>query len=77
MAANDMNNNGKHIWSVMDRSSCKRHTADQGDPCFIIFGSEKMLSGVCGRRIKRAGFVGKVSPTSMSLKTNGGRRGKS
>lgn len=71
-------NSGEHIRTVVDTTPCPKHpNALKGLPCFTIrpgrsnaFG---YLAGICGARIKKHGFTGKVSPASMSLKTPGGR----
>jgi len=75
--SNPLINNGKHISRVMDEHSCGRHRAPIGVPCYHITpGSSDSfgyLAGVCGFRIKKAGYNGKISATSMRLKTPGGR----
>jgi len=60
-------NTGKHIQHISDSTECKKHKAPSGIPCFHIkHGSSFGYSaGVCGKRIKSAGFIGKISPTAM------------
>lgn len=72
-------NDGKHINTVLTRIECRKHSAPEGEPCFYIPpGSDKaktFLVGVCGSRIKRAGYIGTINPLSLRLKTPGGRSG--
>lgn len=74
-----MENTGTHIKEVVERTRCFKHNAEMGDPCFIVIPSaeriERFLSGVCGSRISKAGFNGKISPISMQLLSPGGRGG--
>lgn len=62
-------NSGKHIDDIVSRTSCKKHNASHGIPCFnVIYDNDKGEHGpaVCGNRIKRAGFNGKIHPNSLS-----------
>lgn len=65
------NNDGKRIVDVVDRVVCKKHKAEMGTPCWLIYpdirGSEKTRA-VCGSRIKAAGFVGQISETAVQTK---------
>jgi hypothetical protein len=73
-----VHNDGKHIHFVMTTTSCKKHSAVTGDPCYIVnsgTGSPATeLLGVCGVRIKRAGFNGKISETSFQTRRPSGPR---
>lgn len=63
-----LENTGRHMDRIVMNTSCKKHGADEGMPCYAIFpdtNSVAMLSGACGARIKRAGFNGKITPTSF------------
>jgi hypothetical protein len=68
-------NTGKHIASIIDRTRCDKHKAPNGEPCFHVdFGTRDGYgTGVCNRRIKLAGFNGKISLTSVQL-SKGGRK---
>lgn len=64
-----VNNTGKHIQHIMSQTSCKKHKASPDMPCFWMESSSDethILHGVCGRRAKKAGFTGKISPQSLS-----------
>ena len=69
-------NDGKHIENIVFETKCGRHNADRGNPCWAIESdvSDNSVVGVCGKRIKSAGFDGKISDQS-TLKT-GARNGK-
>lgn len=62
-------NNGKHIDDIIDRTSCDTHNATTGTACFYIrFDGGKGDNGpaICGTRIRKAGFNGKIHPNSLS-----------
>lgn len=72
-------NTGKHIGYILDLESCEKHQAPKGLPCYILVPgagdtkNSEFLDGVCGSRIRKAGYNGKISPTSIQL----GRKGRS
>lgn len=74
-----MVNDGRHIESIVANTACPKHNAVEDSPCFLIFPGAKsktvVLLGVCGPRIKRAGYNGTINPLSLRLKTPGGRAG--
>lgn len=68
-------NDGRHIETVVWANECKRHNVGRGEPCFVSYtGADEMISGVCGKRIKKAGFNGKIDPRSLSM--GGSKRGR-
>jgi hypothetical protein len=71
-----LQNDGKHIERIMTATSCGKHKAGEGLPCYIVNSgvTSNVYIGVCGKRIKKAGFTGSISPTSLALKAPGGRR---
>lgn len=76
MAQINIPNNGRHLTFILDTTSCRKHGADEGIPCYVVSPDSKNgsdLYGACGARIKRAGYTGKISEVSMSLNTPGGR----
>lgn len=69
-------NDGQHIEEIIKTTSCPRHKKAEGDACWYVFitFSKRFAPAVCGKRIKRAGFTGSISPSSLSLRTPGGRK---
>jgi hypothetical protein len=67
--ANYQPNSGRHVDDIVSRTSCEKHNAPEGIPCFYI-RSDKVSSdqglAVCGSRIRKAGFNGKIHPKSLS-----------
>lgn len=62
-------NSGEHIDEIVDKIGCDRHRVAKGVPCFEIRyndGRGKPGPAVCGSRIKKAGFNGKINPISIS-----------
>jgi hypothetical protein len=62
-------NDGRHITDAMERASCKKHGAPKGVPCWTLpknvgngFGR---YAAICNARIKRAGYIGSISPSSL------------
>lgn len=43
-------NNGKHISNIIERTSCKRHGAEEGDACWHILSDNGIFRAVCNRR---------------------------
>lgn len=71
-------NDGKHIDRIIEETNCRRHGVLKGFSCFHIMpdsNPNRLLLGVCGPRIERAGFVGKIDPRSMRAKSPGPRSG--
>lgn len=72
-----MDNKGQHIEDLMMRSACEKHRALVGEPCWYIpvghiFSGD--LRAICGKRVRRGGFNGKISPTSLALKKNSNKK---
>lgn len=70
-------NNGQHIASIMLSTVCETHNAPEGTACYeLVPGSsskKRALVGVCGARIKSAGYDGKINPTSLKAKASSSR----
>lgn len=66
MDSND--NTGQHIHETINTTSCSKHKASPGKPCWYIYSisSKLPLTAICGRRARAAGHVGKISAQSMS-----------
>lgn len=64
-----MDNLGVHIAGAIDRTTCTKHDAPKGIPCWSlpknVAGDLGHYASICGTRIKRAGFIGQISPQSM------------
>lgn len=61
-------NSGKHIDEIVSQTFCDKHDAEQGKPCYYLYYEKKFSNrgvGVCGERIKKAGFVGKIHHKSL------------
>lgn len=67
---NKAENNGKHIRRVIETTTCGRHRAGEGQACFVLpsVNHEVYHAGICGKRILKAGYNGKISPQSMRTK---------
>lgn len=71
-------NDGRHVKSIMATTPCGRHSAELGEPCFWSHGSTpgyKVLA-LCNKRIKKAGFNGKISVSSYQQKAAESSRGR-
>lgn len=73
MGRNLLDNDGKHISAIIDQTHCEKHGASTGMACYVVTpdgntGSRDLL-GVCGARVKRAGYNGKISETSFQRTT--------
>jgi hypothetical protein len=71
--ASYIHNTGEHIDDIVDQTSCDKHNATQGVPCFQVkygsgFAKGEFGPGVCGSRIKKAGYNGKIDPSSLRQK---------
>lgn len=67
-------NSGEHIRRIMDTHACSLHNAPLGVPCFHIHPGAPQsegayLAAVCGVRIKKVGFTGKIS--DMAIRKTG------
>lgn len=64
-----MENDGRHIVNAMERTSCKKHDAPKGVPCWTLSKNVKggfgRYAAICGTRIRKAGYNGQISPSSM------------
>jgi hypothetical protein len=64
-------NSGKHVADILSRTECTKHKVPNGIPCWHIpidgFGYRAAL---CGKRIKLAGYAGKISAMSMQQKSS-------
>jgi hypothetical protein len=76
MAKKLLDNDGKHLEQVLNETTCKKHKASLGDPCYVITPGTKtatnQLLGACNARILRAGFDGKISETSFQTRRSSG-----
>ena len=77
MLTSSIDNDGRHVAAVLNRTDCDIHHAPEGIPCWHVTpGSSHRvgyLAAVCGSRVRRAGFVGAISAVSLQLNTAGGR----
>lgn len=68
-------NDGKHITHIVATVPCGQHQAPRGSACWAVETqvidtdfSERQAYAVCGSRIRKAGYNGKISPTSVQMK---------
>lgn len=65
-------NHGKHLHRAIDTTSCGVHKVPTGIPCWHmpknVEGAEGFYGAICGKRIRKAGFIGKISASSMRVK---------
>jgi hypothetical protein len=70
-------NSGKHIDRIVNATLCMVHKVPIGIPCYHIqpgtTGHFGRLAGVCGKRIRKAGYNGRITDQSLQL----GRGGRS
>lgn len=68
-------NDGSRIPETVDRTTCPRHNVPEGVPCWTmpknVAGGFGRYAAICGDRIRRAGWVGKISPESMRSRAPG------
>ncbi len=60
-----------HFDHVLANTTCAQHQARFGEPCFQIrslSNEPDMLGALCNRRLRRAGYVGRISPASIRSK---------
>jgi len=56
------------IGVITGRQACRKHGADIEEACWYVeTATGRTLSAVCGKRAKKAGFVGAISRKSMGL----------
>ena len=69
-------NPGIHIPRIVNDTACPKHHAPEGVACWVIPTNNLLnfYQAVCGKRIKRAGFIGNISPQSMRLKSEHQKR---
>lgn len=67
-----LENSGSHIATILSSTDCRNHDSEPGSPCWDIWlvSNNRYAPAVCGNRIRRAGFNGKIDPKSMSRWTN-------
>ena len=61
-------NEGVHLHALIQRTGCGIHSVPEGVPCYTVPSyvySQTDYVGVCGSRIKKGGFIGRVSAQSM------------
>lgn len=71
----DEYNNGKHIDEIIASTICDVHNGGRGIACFYVFLGTKggeASEAICNSRIKKAGFNGKIQPSSLRQKSNSG-----
>lgn len=63
-----MQNEGRHIETIIAKTACGRHDAQIGVACFGISPESPLapetLLGICNRRAIKAGANGKISDSS-------------
>ena len=61
-------NDGVHIRAIIEGTSCEKHHAERNVACWDIYvgAISDWAPAICGARVRKAGFVGTISPTSMS-----------
>lgn len=64
----------RKIPNIIETTTCGKHRKAEGFPCYIINAGEDkpIYYGVCGVRIRKAGYVGVISSDSLRLKSFGG-----
>lgn len=70
---NPIENTGQHLHRAIAEVSCGKHRVDRGIPCYTLPNNSGITEhpfhfGICGKRIRKAGFIGKISPQSMRVK---------
>lgn len=72
-----INNDGKHVSKIVAQTECVTHHAPTGIPCWHVNLDtvEGYGAAVCGIRIKKAGYNGKISDTALQKSgSRGGRK---
>lgn len=70
MTATHIENTGRHLHSAINSVRCGAHGVPVGVPCYTLDNTSGLSEhpfhyGICGQRIRSAGYVGKISPESM------------
>lgn len=63
-------NDGQHLHSAIATTKCDKHDVKSGIPCYTLpnnagISPNPFHYGICGDRIRSAGYNGKISPESM------------
>ena len=59
------------IDTVIDRSACKKHKASVDTPCWVVETAKgDWLRGVCNKRAIKAGYNGKISRSSLRVRSS-------
>lgn len=61
MRTNEEENDGKHIQRIILTVPCSRHSAETGDPCWVLPSKLGYLRAICGRRARAGGANGDIS----------------
>jgi hypothetical protein len=66
-------NHGIHMHRAIENTSCGKHQVPKGIPCWHMHknveGAEGYYGAICGSRIRKAGFIGKISASSMRARS--------
>ena len=69
-------NSGVHLHALIERTGCGIHKVPTGVPCHTLPNNvhpQTDYVAACGSRIKRAGFIGRIS--AQSMRTEAPRKG--
>lgn len=69
-------NTGVHLHALIERTGCGIHSVPAGVPCHTLpnnVNPETDYVAACGSRIKKAGFIGRIS--AQSMRTEAPRKG--
>jgi hypothetical protein len=61
-------NHGTHLRALIERTGCGIHKVPNGVPCHVLpnnVNPEADYVAACGSRIKKGGFIGRISAQSM------------
>lgn len=57
---------------ILRTTDCRKHKASHDQPCWHLFRvTGSVVFAVCNSRARRAGFHGKISPTSLNIHNRG------
>jgi hypothetical protein len=57
------------IDTIINKDGCPEHAAGKGIACWHIITAKGMVNfAVCGKRIRRAGYNGRIHPSSLRKK---------
>lgn len=60
------------IKQIVENSRCGAHGAHEGVSCWgLETSSGRVLSAICNKRAKRAGFIGQISPGAIRKSVRG------